>query len=99
MEQLKVVELFGGIGAIRKALERQKFDFKVVDYVENNKFAVDSYNALFNEEYYPSSVVRYEIDMPCDFLYIPLELHVLLKKYVLNLLDDFYLIRALLLIV
>lgn len=69
MEQLKVVELFGGIGAIRKALERQKFDFKVVDYVENNKFAVDSYNALFNEEYYPSSVVRYEIDMPCDFLF------------------------------
>lgn len=69
MEQLKVVELFGGIGAIRKALERQKFDFKVVDYVENNKFAVDSYNALFNEEYYPNSVVRYEIDMPCDFLF------------------------------
>lgn len=68
MKQLKVIELFGGIGAIRKALERQNINFKVVDYVENNKFAVDSYNALYNEEYYPNSIIRYKIDIGCDFL-------------------------------
>ena len=42
---LKVLELFGGIGACSKALERIGIDFEVVDYVEIDKYAVKSYNA------------------------------------------------------
>ena len=39
-EKLKVVEYFGGIGAIRKAFERLDIHFEVVDYVEIDEFAV-----------------------------------------------------------
>ena len=42
---LKVLELFGGIGACSKALERIGIDFEVVDYVDIDKYAVKSYNA------------------------------------------------------
>ncbi len=38
-----VVELFGGIGAIRKALINLKLPHKIIDYVENDKNAVKSY--------------------------------------------------------
>jgi|GEM_PF-4724995 len=31
---LKVLELFGGIGAPRQALENLKVDYKIIDYVE-----------------------------------------------------------------
>ena len=43
---LKVIELFGGIGACTEALKRIGIDFKVVDYVEIDKYAVASYNAI-----------------------------------------------------
>ena len=46
---MKVVELFGGIGAIRKAYINSKIPFEIVDYVEIDKNCVKSYNALFNE--------------------------------------------------
>jgi site-specific DNA-cytosine methylase len=36
---LKVIELFGGIGACTKALERLGIDHEVVDYVEIDKYA------------------------------------------------------------
>lgn len=38
---LKVLELFGGIGACTKALKKLNIDFQVVDYVEIDKFAVN----------------------------------------------------------
>ena len=46
MSKLKVLELFGGIGACSKALERLKIDYEVVDYVEIDKYAVKSFNAI-----------------------------------------------------
>ena len=43
---LKVIELFGGIGACTQALKRLGIDFEVVDYVEIDKYVVMSYNAM-----------------------------------------------------
>ena len=37
---IKIIELFGGIGACSKALERLGIDYKIVDYVEIDKYAV-----------------------------------------------------------
>ena len=51
MTKLRVVELFGGIGACSKALERLKIDFEIVDYVEIDKYAVKSFNALHNTNF------------------------------------------------
>lgn len=59
IDELNVLELFGGIGAIRKALIRQKISHKTVDYVEIDKNCVKSYNALYSEEFEPKSIVDY----------------------------------------
>lgn len=56
---MNVIELFGGIGAIRKALLRLGLPFHVLDYVENNKACVESYNALYGTSFSPISVKDY----------------------------------------
>ena len=58
---IKLVELFGGIGAVRKALERENIEFESVGYVEIDKNACKSYNAIFNENYSPMSVCDYHL--------------------------------------
>lgn len=61
MNKVKILELFGGIGAIRKAFINLKIPYEVVDYVEIDKACVKSYNALFGESYKPKSVVGYKV--------------------------------------
>ena len=46
-QKIKILELFGGIGAPRKALMSIGVDVKSIDYVEIDQKAVDSYNAMF----------------------------------------------------
>ena len=58
---IKLVELFGGIGAVRKALERENIEFESVGYVEIDKNACKSYNAMYNENYSPMSVCDYHL--------------------------------------
>lgn len=53
---LKILELFGGIGAPRKALENLGFDIKSIDYVEILPFAVQAYNSIFDINYKPQDV-------------------------------------------
>lgn len=59
MKKIKIIELFGGIGAIRKAFINLRIPHKVIDYVEIDANAVKSYNALYKECYDPQSVVDY----------------------------------------
>ena len=66
---LKVLELFGGIGAPRKALERLNIDFKVVDYVEIDKYAVKSYNAIYNENFEPQDICEWDKDIEVDLIF------------------------------
>ncbi|MDU4334058.1 MAG: DNA (cytosine-5-)-methyltransferase [Finegoldia magna] len=60
MNKVKILELFGGIGAIRKAFINLKIPYEVVDYVEINKACVKSYNSLYGEDYKAKSVVGYK---------------------------------------
>ncbi|OFR35822.1 restriction endonuclease subunit M [Aerococcus sp. HMSC061A03] len=60
MNKVKILELFGGIGAIRKAFINLKIPYEVVDYVEIDKACVKSYNALYRQDYKPKSVVGYK---------------------------------------
>lgn len=60
MNKVKILELFGGIGAIRKAFINLKIPYEVVDYVEIDKACVKSYNALYGESYKQKSVVGYK---------------------------------------
>ena len=57
---MKIIELFGGIGAPRKALENIGYEVSSVDYVEINKPAVRSYNAIYGENYEPQDVISYK---------------------------------------
>lgn len=45
---IKILELFGGIGAPRKALINLGINVKSIDYVEIDEKAVRSYNAMFD---------------------------------------------------
>lgn len=58
---IKILELFGGIGAPRKALVNLGIDFKSIDYVEIDEKAVRTYNALFDNQQRPQSVVDYNL--------------------------------------
>ena len=61
-KQLKVIELFAGIGAPRKALIRGGYNFKIVDAIEIDKYAVKSYNAIYNTNIEPKDVCEYKPD-------------------------------------
>lgn len=67
---MKVVELFGGIGAIRKAYINSKIPFEIVDYVEIDRNCVKSYNALYKENYEPRCICNYSLppDKKIDLL-------------------------------
>lgn len=57
--ELKVLELFGGIGACTKALKNIGINVDVVDYVEIDKYAVQSYNAINNTNFEPQDITKY----------------------------------------
>lgn len=60
---IQILELFGGIGAPRKALVNLGIDVKAIDYVEIDQKAVKSYNAIFERDlaYKTQSVVGYTL--------------------------------------
>lgn len=58
---IKILELFGGIGAPRKALINLGIDHKAIDYVEIEEKAVRAYNALYDNRYKPQTVVGYNL--------------------------------------
>lgn len=60
---IRVIELFGGIGACTAALKRmQDIDVEVVDYVERDKYAVASYNAINNTNFKPQDITNKEVE-------------------------------------
>lgn len=65
---IQILELFGGVGAPRKALVNLGVPIKSIDYVEIDEKAVKSYNAIFKKdlEYKTQSVVGYNLKP--DFL-------------------------------
>ena len=65
---LKILELFGGIGACSKALERLNIDYEIVDYVEIDKYAVASYNAIHNTNFEPQDITTWNKDVEVDLI-------------------------------
>lgn len=68
MEKLRVIELFGGIGAFTQALKRIKIPFDIVDYVEKDKAAVRSYNAINGTNFEPQDITEWNKDVEVDFI-------------------------------
>lgn len=58
---MKILELFGGIGAPRKALINLGIDHKSIDYVEIQENRVRAYNALYDHLHKPQSVIGWDL--------------------------------------
>lgn len=60
---IQILELFGGIGSPRKALQNLGVPVKAIDYVEIDAKAVQSYNEIFRKEldYKTQNVIGYNL--------------------------------------
>ena len=65
---MKILELFGGIGACTKAFKRLGIPIEVVDYVEIDKYAVASYNAINGTSFEPQDITKWNKDIDVDFI-------------------------------
>lgn len=68
MSKLRILELFGGIGACSKALERLGVDYEIADYVEIDKYAVKSFNAIHNTNFEPQDIKTWDKDIEVDLI-------------------------------
>ena len=62
------MELFGGIGACTKALKNIGMNVDVVDYVEIDKYAVKSYNAINGTNFEPQDIKEWDKDINVDII-------------------------------
>lgn len=65
---LKLLELFGGIGACTQALKRLNIPFEIADYVEIDKYAVKSYNAINNTNFEPQDITKWNKNINVDLI-------------------------------
>lgn len=65
---MKILELFGGIGACSKALKNLGIDYKIVDYVEIDKYAVKSFNAIYGTDFKPQDICEWDKDIEVDLI-------------------------------
>lgn len=65
---LRVLELFAGIGACSKALERLGIEHEIVDAVEIDKYAVKSFNAIHGTNFDPQDITTWDKDIKCDLI-------------------------------
>ena len=60
---MRVLELFAGIGACSKALERLGFNVEIVDAVEIDKYAIASFNAIHNTNFEVQDITTWNKDL------------------------------------
>lgn len=65
---IKILECFGGIGALTKAFKKSNIQHKVVDYVEIDKYAVASYNAINGTNFEPQDITKWDKDIDVDLI-------------------------------
>ena len=76
-KELTIVNLFGGIGAFDKALEKLGVNTKIVDYVDKDVYATNAYNSMYGTDFVPTNIENYEpsiknptfmtISSPCEW--------------------------------
>ena len=68
IKPVKLLELFGGIGACSKAFEKAGIPVEIVDYVEIDKYAVKSFNAIHNTNFEPQDITEWDKDIDVDLI-------------------------------
>jgi len=64
---IKVLELFAGIGAVRKALINANIEHEIIGISEIDKYAIQSYNALYGETKNYGNIVEIDPNTLPDF--------------------------------
>ena len=57
---VRVLELFAGIGACSKAITRLGIEHEIVDAVEIDKYAIQSFNAIHGTNFEPQDITQWE---------------------------------------
>jgi DNA (cytosine-5)-methyltransferase 1 len=65
---IKILELFGGIGACSSALTRLGIEYEITDYVEIDKYAVKSFNAIHNTNFEPQDICKWDKNIEVDLI-------------------------------
>ena len=65
---IKILELFGGIGACSSALTKLGIEYEIADYVEIDKYAVKSFNAIHNTNFEPQDICKWDKDVDVDLI-------------------------------
>ena len=65
---LKVLELFAGIGACSKALTNLGIPHTIVDAVEVDHYAVKSFNAVHGTNFEPQDITKWDKDIDIDLI-------------------------------
>ena len=65
---IKVLELFAGIGACSKALERLGIKHEIVDAVEIDKYAIASFNAIHGTNFETQDITKWDKDIQVDLI-------------------------------
>lgn len=60
---MRILELFAGIGACSKALKRIGINIEIVDAVENDKYAMASFNAIHNTNFEVQDITTWNKDL------------------------------------
>lgn len=67
-KELRVLELFAGIGACSKALTNLGIPHKIVDAVEIDKYAIKSFNAIHGTDFAPQDISQWDKDLEVDLI-------------------------------
>lgn len=67
-EKIKILELFAGIGACSKALEKLNIPFEIVDAVEIDRYAIKSFNAIHGTSFEPQDITTWDKDIEVDLI-------------------------------
>lgn len=65
---IKVLELFAGIGACSRALTRIGVEHEIVDAVEIDKFAIESFNAIHGTNFPAQDITKWDKSIECDLI-------------------------------
>lgn len=65
---MRILELFAGIGACSKALERLGIDVEIVDAVEIDKYAMASFNAIHGTQFSVSDIRDWDKNVEVDII-------------------------------
>ena len=60
---MRIVELFAGIGACSVALKKIGLDIEIVDAIDNDKYAIASFNAIHNTHFHIQDIKEYNKDL------------------------------------